>query len=242
MQKNELTFDINKQISDSWDKNVSIRVEDIESGTDYTYTNVIIPWVLKQVSDFSTFSNSILDIGCGCGFLTNCIFENGYKKIRGIDISLKSIEYAKKKFQKIPFQKVNICTSTFNEEFDIALAIMSLNNMSSIDEFFLSVNKILRPFGKLIVVLPHPCFWPIKHLKNEFYSYIAEKCYKTNFKTKGRQDYPAPVYYFHRSIEKYYECIRKAGFEIIEVEELCESGKDTTPDIIGIVIQKVNKS
>lgn len=242
MQKIEFVFEMNKQISESWDKNILVRAEDIEKGTDYTYTNIIVPWVLKQTSKFCSFSNKILDIGCGCGFLTNYIYQNGYDRIIGIDISQKSIEYAKTKYSKIQFQKSDICSVTFSEKFDIAFAIMTLNNMSNIDDFFVSANKILSSSGKIIVVLPHPCFWPIKHLKNNFYSYIDEKYYETSFKTKGRQDYPSTVYYFHRSIEKYYECMRKANFKIVLVEELCELGKDTTPDIIGIVIEKTSDS
>lgn len=240
MPKNKFIFEINKQISESWDKNIFIRAEDIENGTDFTYTNIIVPWVLKQTLKFCSFSNKILDIGCGCGFLTNFIFQNGYDKITGIDISQKSIEYAKVKHPKIKFQNLDICSVTFNEKFDAALAVMTLNNMSNIDEFFISANKNLTSSGKLIIVLPHPCFWPIKHLKNSFYSYIDEKHYETSFKTKGRQDYPSKVYYFHRSIEKYYEFMRKNGFRIVLVEELCELGKDTTPDIIGIVVEKNN--
>lgn len=242
MPNNELNKKMNKQISESWDKNISVRAADIENGTDYTYTNVIVPWVLEQTSKFCSFSNKILDIGCGCGFLTSCIFQKGYDKIIGIDISKKSIEYANSKYSKIQFQNSDICSVIFNDKFDAVFAVMTLNNMPNIDDFFMNANRILTTSGKIIVVLPHPCFWPIKHLKSRFYSYMEEKYYETYFKTKGRQDYPSTVYYFHRSIETYCEHIRNANFKIVLVEELCELGKDTTPDLIGIVIEKTSDS
>ena len=90
-------------IRNSWDKNVLTRSEDLEQGTDFSYLNYISPWVFSHVLENSDTSSVILDIGCGCGYLTNAVYMGGRHNIRGIDISSRSIEYAQSKYPNISF-------------------------------------------------------------------------------------------------------------------------------------------
>lgn len=232
--------DINEYISQIWDKNIFVRAQDLESGTDITYRDIIAPWTLDKLKKNCNNDGYIIDIGCGCGYLTNLVFENGFSKIKGIDISKNSIIYAKEKYPYINFTQKNILDTKFNMEYDFGLVIMTLNNISDAKLFFHALNGILKLNGKALIIIPHPCFWPIKHIKKDFLSYLLEKSYDISFSTKGRKDYPSNIIYFHRPLEKYFEYIKESGFKITSVNELKEAETENVPDLIGIIIQKIS--
>lgn len=229
--------EINQIISHSWDANVQIRAADLEQETDYSYTHVIKPWVLDQVLRHTTEDSSILDIGCGCGYLTHAVYQCSRHKIEGIDLSSASIAYAQNKYPAISFSCQDICTISARQQYDLCLAVMTLNNMPFIKVFFSSVKKLLQPHGRIIIVIPHPCYWPSKHLADKEYSYLQEKAYEFTFSTKGRADYASHILYFHRPLETYLRNIQEAGFQLTEFRELREMPDEPIPDIVGIEIQ-----
>ena len=228
----------NHRIAKIWDLNLKIRAEDIENGTDLTYRQVIMPWVLSQLSCFVKKEHSILDIGCGCGYLTNAVYEKFGVSISGIDISSNSIAYAKKKYPHLIFEHRDLYNDAFQISYDSALAIVVLNNMPDLADFFSVVYKALKSGGHLVLVIPHPVFWTKKHLNSNLFLYMKEDCYSVGFSTKGRSDYAAEILYFHRPLSTYLNCIAEAGFQIKRVCELCEITGQHAPDLLGFVIQK----
>lgn len=223
---------INEIIKKSWDENVLIRATDLEEYTDVSYNKLILPWVMSKVMHNTSEKSQIIDIGCGCGYLTNIIYEKGRKNILGIDISPVSVKYAQSKYPKIPFVCEDICNMRDLDKCDLCLAVMVLNNMPDIQVFFSSVQKLLGTQGKLILVIPHPCFWPQHHLKTDRFVYTDEKFYEFSFATQGRNDYSSKVLYFHRMLETYLYYIKQSGFEILEFHEITEINTNRNPDIL----------
>lgn len=225
---------LNKQIIKSWDDNVIIRASDLEQGTDKSYHNLIMPWVIERVKINTTSQSTIIDIGCGCGYLTNAIYETGRKKIIGVDISKASIDYAQSKYPSITFQCSDICTLNKMSPKDLCLAVMVLNNMPDVDVFLKRVRELLVDGGILIIVIPHPCFWPEQHLKNNVYNYSNEKAYEFSFATQGRRDYFSTVLYFHRMLETYLNCFEQNEFVVKEFHEATENDEKRNPDVLCI--------
>lgn len=231
--------DLMKRISDSWDSNVSIRALDLESKSDFTYTTIIEPYVMNCLENIINDNTKILDIGCGCGYLTKNIYDLYDCDITGMDLSEKSIEYAATKYPEIKFVKNDFLTYKNKNKYDICLAVMTINNLPSIDEFFKSVDKCLYPNGYLLITVPHPYYWTLRHINNKEFLYNKNDVgYQIQFKTKGHKDYKSPILYFHRSKEKYLECIEKYHYEIIKFDELSECENDTTPDILAFLLKK----
>ncbi len=225
-----------------WDINVNIRRQDLEQGTDVTYVQVIKPWVIDKVLQISTEKSRILDTGCGCGYLTNAIYETGRKLLLGVDLSSLSIQCARKQYPYIPFICQNIYSYAPPEPIDNCIAVMTLNNLPDLDRYFTAVRDALTKGGKLIAVIPHPCFWPAGHLNGQEYSYFAERPYPYSFSTKGRKDYGAEITYYHRTMETYLRSIRENGFNVICWEELLDSSNKLTPDILGFVLEKAEST
>lgn len=231
---------INQQIASLWDRNLKTRAEDLEQGTDLTYTQVIKPWVLSEICSFTNCGQRVLDIGCGCGYLTNAVYKTTGALITGIDISPCSVAYAQKKYPELVFECRDLYQDAFEVGYDTALAVMVLNNMPDLAHFFPIVYDALNPGGRLVAVIPHSVFWTRKHLHNNSFSYMQEGCYSVPFSTKGRSDYEAEILYFHRPLSTYLSHVAKAGFCIEQVCELCENETAQNPDILGIVAQKPN--
>lgn len=230
---------LNERISACWGANVRTRADDLEHETDFSYTHVIKPWVLDKVVRCSTPESLILDVGCGCGFLSNVIYESGRTHIRGIDISPASVEYARKRYPDISFACGDICSYIPEEKYDLCLSIMTLNNLPDIEGFFLATRRLILNSGRVIIVIPHPCYWPQRHLTNQDYSYFREKPYEYVFSTKGRADYAANILYFHRTLETYYRCIEDGGFRVVQRQELWEGSDKSAPDILGLELALV---
>ena len=234
-QQNEL----DKIIAEAWDANVELRSNELCHSTDFSYHNIILPWVIKNATEIEYCDASILDVGCGCGYLTNVLFSNVSKNITGIDISKNSIRIAKKLYPHIEFYEENIFSYISKRKIQLCLSIMTANNLSNIDLFFNKINTLLSNDGKMILVLPHPCFWPIKHLANHSFAYLEEKTYSYKFSTKSEKRYPSAVPYFHRPLERYINCIFDNGLTIEKITELPEKECVENPDIIDIIIKKV---
>lgn len=238
MNNTFLSTNYNSLISHLWDRNVEVRAIDLESGSDYTYNKVILPWVLEQMRTVSKYSDLVLDIGSGCGFLTNAIYNSGWTRVVGIDISEHSVEYSQKKYPHIKFIHQDIYKMSEGLYLDLCIAVMAVNNMPNASFFFEKVRKCLNRYGKIILVLPHPCFWPIKHINDPSFCYDKEAGYYREFNTKGRTDYEADIIFYHRSIEQYLYLLYMHGFAVTKFEEIVERENDKFPDILGIIATK----
>lgn len=221
-----------------WDINVNIRKQDLEQGTDVTYVQVIKPWVIGKALLFSTKESRILDTGCGCGYLTNALYEAGRPLLQGVDLSSLSIQCARKQYPHIPFICQDIYAYSSPETFDLCLAVMTLNNLPDLDRYFATAHRSLIKGGKVLGIIPHPCFWPTSHLNGREYSYFLERPYQYQFSTKGRKDYSAEITYYHRTVETYIRSILENGFRILCWEELLDSSNQSVPDILGFVLEK----
>ena len=78
-----------QEITEEWDRIASFREKQVQSQKDHSANCILAPSILKELQN----SPSIIDIGCGTGWLTNRASELS-KYIVGVDPSRKSIEIA----------------------------------------------------------------------------------------------------------------------------------------------------
>ena len=87
-------FSCKDQIAEEWDRLAQLRCEQIESGKDLSFANVLLPMVMRLSQDLD--HSNVLDVGCGVGFVTREIARRS-QNVVGIDISKASIEHARKR-------------------------------------------------------------------------------------------------------------------------------------------------
>lgn len=174
------------EIAHEWDRIAVYRSDQIRSGKDISYEHVLIPSVLDVIE--ACDRSKVLDVGCGCGFLTTRLAESA-QQVTGIDISSKSIQLAKtncRESNNIDFTEGAI--EDFRLEyvgnpFSLAVANMSLMAMLRLDAALGSLFRLIRPGGHLAFTITHPCFWPqYWNYSKEWFRYREENVIEAPFR------------------------------------------------------------
>lgn len=137
---------------------------------------------------FVTDSNkTILDIGCGTGFLLKELQNFG--RVYGIDCAPKALDYCRKRGLK-NVKKGNILDIPFGDnQFDIALALDVLEHVEDDDRALREINRVLKEDdGIAIIFVPAFQFlWGITdevslHFRRYRLKPLVDKIQKSNFK------------------------------------------------------------
>lgn len=107
------------------------------------------PWVLEVIEKTKQNTASILDIGCGAGFLTNALAKKGHK-VMGIDVSEKSLEIAKQfdVTQSVEYLYANAYSLPFEDHsYDIVCAMDVLEHIEFPDRLIQEASRVLKPGG-----------------------------------------------------------------------------------------------
>jgi SAM-dependent methyltransferase len=113
----------------------------------------------------------IVDYGCGNGFFANKLSKYA-QEIVGIDIYAKSIDYAKKEYEKpnIIFRKMSKSVlKELSNKADIVISsfvILTIKEKKTLMKYFRNAYSFLKKDGYFIVLTVHPCFY-----KREFSSF-----------------------------------------------------------------------
>lgn len=187
------------------------------SETDFFNTNLEMPTTLKLLENVK--NKKILDLGCGPGFYTKILNENG-AKIKGIDISEESIKIAQKENPSIEL-KVGDITKKLpfkNSEFDIVLSSLVLDHIENWNPVFKEVNRVLKKGGMFIFSTYNPVVFKVKRKKwffkkiREYYGYFDENMVKEHW---GKEI----IEHHHKTYGTRIRFIVNNGFEIIDYED-----------------------
>jgi 2-polyprenyl-3-methyl-5-hydroxy-6-metoxy-1,4-benzoquinol methylase len=228
------------EIAEEWDANVLQRSGELEEGIDITFSNIVSPLICNLIKKHSNGTN-VIDVGCGLAYLSNEISMIGYD-VTGVDISKKSIEYGRKKFNNIKLYNSSIIdfSQQKHSAFNICVANMVFHNIVDIERNLNAINKIISSSGLLVVSIPHPCFW-IQSRKNMIdidLSYSNESAFKVRFKIKKGAIHNSPITYIHRPIEFYFNLLKYNGFSINEIVEPEEDGSRYGADLLFFACTK----
>jgi len=114
---------------------------------------------------------SIIDVGCGNGDLLRAILETGKpKSLVGVDGS----EYVLSNSDpNIDFVKSDIIDFNFDDKFDFVFSDNVIEHISpaDLDLHLTSITRLLKPDGKLIILMPNRLFGPSDVTRIFDYSY-----------------------------------------------------------------------
>lgn len=99
----------------------------------------------------------VLELGCGSGYGTSFLADNGVKKILAFDSSAKSIDFASTNFKnkKITYKCVNIESIRNIGKFNIAISFEVIEHLTSPEVLLKLVKSSLVNEGKFIVSTPN---------------------------------------------------------------------------------------
>lgn len=129
---------------------------------DVTKDNLSLEELIQKDINFAAVFDSleydsldILEIGCGYGFLTNALKRLGHR-VKGIDVSCRAIEYARKMYGE-HFEQKEI--TTIDGLFDLIIAIEVIEHIRDPYECIKKCAKLLKQGGKLIITTPNKDYY-----------------------------------------------------------------------------------
>lgn len=220
-----------------WDQNVDFRADELSNNRDSAYIG-LMALVLELLTQTVSKTGSVLDAGCGLGYLSDAIATAGFHVV-GVDPSRHSIEYATKRFNTIDFHTRTLEQYAADDRnashFDAVVANMVMHATPQLDTFVTSAARVLRPGGSFIVTVPHPCFFLTRVKAASAPPDYSEQCgLMIPFRIHGGRAHPEHVPYFHRTIETYSEAINRAGLKDLRIREPRQIGNSRRHDMLAI--------
>lgn len=197
------------------------------------HQKVVHPGVLKLLGELA--NRTVLDVACGQGVLCRLLHQKG-ATIVGIDAAGPLISAAEKhgpadiRYQVIDAQALDKLPQSAIEPqtFDLATCILAIQNIAMIRPVFAGIAQRLKPGGRVVVVMMHPCF---RNPGESHWGWDAEK--NVQFRRVDRYLLPRkhPIvthpgkndgkytWSFHRPIGDYIKAMSGAGLLIDTMQE-----------------------
>jgi 2-polyprenyl-3-methyl-5-hydroxy-6-metoxy-1,4-benzoquinol methylase len=155
------TQDENLQAQRAWNTNARFWDERMADGNDF-FTVLIWPTVEKLLRPAT--GEHILDIACGNGVTSRRLAQAG-ASVTALDFSDEMINLARKRSNdlKVEYKVADATDGSALLEcglgrFDGALCNMALMDMADIGPLMKALGSLLRPAGRFVFSVMHPCF------------------------------------------------------------------------------------
>ena len=179
----------------------------------------------------------LIDIGCGQGVLAHHVLKAGGSYL-GVDASQTMIKLARKRREGVVFEHgdardLSGTTSAEPATFDVAVFMLSLQDMDPLEKVMTSAAEVLKPGGRLVLFMVHPAFRPprgsgwgyderrkLVYRRIERYLSPAAVPMKEYAEVTG-VDRGATIS-FHRPLQDYFAALSGAGFVVDWLDELAD--------------------
>lgn len=198
------------KVVDSWEHNAvpwtsAVRENRIESRTLVT-NQAIIDAILSRSP------STVLDIGCGEGWLVRALAKFGVSGI-GVDAVPALIDQAAKcgggDFRVMSYEQ--IARGDLDVRVDCAVANFALIGKEAVDDLVATVPRLLAPGGSLIIQTLHP--------QNVTGDLQYENGWRTGSWAGFSSDFSDPAPWYFRTMETWTDLIQKTGCFALEVRE-----------------------
>jgi SAM-dependent methyltransferase len=194
---------------------------------------VVLPAVLDLLAPIG--GERILDIGAGPGVLAPLIAERGAQYV-GVDASEKLIQFARShhgrhgRFVCGDAGRLAALPQLRGGSFDAAVFVLSIQDMAPLDGVLGSAAWALRPGGRVVILMTHPCFrvprqsgWGWDDTRRLRYRrvdrYLSELA--VPMKSYGARRKPdGATRSFHRPLEAYINGLAARGLLIDSMREI----------------------
>ncbi len=222
-----------------------------DEGSDY-HRNVILPAALELLAVKK--GERVLDVCCGQGVFARALVEAGAGEVVGVDASAKLIAAAKaragassrcrflvgdvRRLAEVlgashpgarPANTGHARPPDPPRLFDSAACLMAVQDLEDVRAGFDGVASCLKPNGRLVVILMHPCFriprqsswsWDEEH-KIQYRRvdrYLTPMTIPIAIAPRGGERTQTP--FFHRPLSQILNALGEAGLPIVRCEEI----------------------
>ena len=204
-----------------WCNSANLRRQQIESGLDLTFNEVLKPAFTKFITGLNP--KSILEVGAGTGHLSKELSQYNFE-ITAIEPSSGMYKVAA---DVLSGTNVNLINRTLfdlplTKKYDLVFSNLVAHIVDNLDSFLLSIAIHLDSSGYLLFSIPHPCFYnEYKQFFGCDYNYMRSVSKNVTFNiTKDPDNNISDVPYNHRPLSTYINCIAQSGFSLGYFEEI----------------------
>jgi 2-polyprenyl-3-methyl-5-hydroxy-6-metoxy-1,4-benzoquinol methylase len=156
---------------------------------------------------------SVLDIGCGEGWLVRALAKAGVPTVMGVDAIPALIDQARAggggEFRVASYEA--IARGELEASVDVAVANFALIGKDAVDALIHEVPRLLAPSGALVVQTLHPVIA------------TGDQPYKDGWRTGSwagfSDDFTDPAPWYFRTLESWVQLIVASGLTLVEMRE-----------------------
>ncbi len=207
-----------------------------DRGGEY-HEKVVIPGALRLLAPSA--GQKMIDVACGQGVLCRALHERGVE-VTGIDAAKELIESARKrgpaeiKYLVGDARELSHLPAT---HFAAAACVLAIQNIHPLPPVFQGIVRLLKPAGRVVIVMMHPCFRGPKETSwgwdqsagvqfRRVDRYLIPR--KTPIVTHPGSDPNHYTWTFHRPLGAYVKSLRQSGLLIDALEEWPSHKKSTS--------------
>lgn len=209
----------------SWGKVATWYGAHLKDLNSYHY-RVILPNLTRLIGVKK--GDKILDLACGTGFFSQHFVEAGADVV-GVDLGKELIDQAKHNVPQAAFfvSSAHDLGALKSADFDKVVIVLAIQNIKEVKEMLAEVNRVLKPQGKLYIVMNHPAFripgassWEWTETGKEYRKidqYLSEK--SSEIIMHPGQKKSEKTVSFHRPLQYYFKLLTNTGFSVSRLEE-----------------------
>lgn len=172
----------------------------------------------------------ILDLACGQGVFSRYLASRGIQ-VEGLDSSRELIHYARSRSKSnILYHVADAADAKALEEkkYDGIACLLALQNMEKIEPVFRNVKLWLKPGGRFVLVVTHPCFriprqthWGWDEEKKQAYRRVDLYATEVNIPILMPPMASSKVFTvtYHRPLQSYFSSLSNTGLAVDMLEE-----------------------
>lgn len=206
----------------------------LASGAGTYQQDVILPNILRRLGEIK--GKTILDLACGSGFFTRAFYRAGALVV-AVDLSSELVKLGQEISRREKSSRGSVTWHVASADkipmvkdrsMDTVTIILAIQNMENALGVFRECARVLKPGGRLLIVMNHPAFrvpqqsdWGWDEKKTAQYrrvdEYLSESKVKIDMHPgeKKRQH----TISFHRPLQVYFKHLAKVGFAVTRLEE-----------------------
>ncbi|HEX7001889.1 MAG TPA: class I SAM-dependent methyltransferase, partial [Trueperaceae bacterium] len=185
----------------------------------------------------------VIDVGCGQGVLAHHVIKAGGEYL-GVDASVAMVRLARKRrgaegaFEHGDARDLVGSTSARPGSFDVAVYLLSIQDMDPLAQVFASVAQVLKPNGRVVIFMVHPAFraprgsgWGFDPQRKLVYRrverYLTSASVPMKEYAEVRKGAPrGATISFHRPLMDYVNALSAQGLWVDAMDELPDPVKD----------------
>ncbi len=205
----------------SYSANAEYWARIIRNGLDRYRTGLTDAAMLEAAGDVTGLS--VLDAGCGEGYLARLLAARGARSVVGVDLCPELVAAARDQAGRdglpIIYETADVAALPLPDAtVDLIVANHVLNDLEEPAPAIAEFARVLAPGGRVAALLLHPCFYGSRSTAVDVLDYFRPRRIEQHFDVAGEVS-PVPVVAWTRSLEELTCAFASAGLAITGIRE-----------------------